>query len=259
VYVQFRDEAGNTSETIEATIPFLAERITGNDGAPMVLIPAGKFQMGSDAGKHDEKPVHTVYLDAFYMDAPEVTNGQYKRFMDATGHPPPAYLWYSRLPPLNHPVVGVSWDDAMAYCEWAGKRLPTEAEWEKAARGGFVRMPYPWGNEISPDDANYKGTGGKDCWKYTAPVMSFRPNGYGLYDMAGNVWEWCEDEYDEGYYAQSPTQNPKGPGSGIEEHVIRGGSWANPKEDLSVYKRDHRHRMRGFPNIGFRCASDIPP
>jgi len=125
-----------------------------------------------------------------------------------------------------------------------------------------VSMPYPWGgnrkDDIYHDDANYEGTGGQDLWKDTAPVMSFRPNGYGLHDMAGNVWEWCADWYDEGYYAQSLPENPKGPSSGTSR-VLRGGSWAHSKEALRVYKRYHIDPKRSFPHIGFRCASETPP
>ena len=146
---------------------------TGKDGAEMVLIPAGEFQMGSNYGYNDEKPVHTVYLDAFYMDKYEVTNALYKKFMDATGHKAPAYWNDSSYNAPDQPVLGVSWNDAKAYAEWAGKRLPTEAEWEKAARGGLVGKKYPWGDSISHDDANYGGTGGKDKWDGTSPVGSF--------------------------------------------------------------------------------------
>jgi sulfatase modifying factor 1 len=198
-------------------------QITGKDGAPMVLIPAGDFQMGSN-DSDDEKPVHTVYLDAFYIDIYEVTNAQYKKFMDATKYKEPNYWNDSKFNAPNHPVVGVRWNDAVAYTKWAGKRLPTEAEWEKAARGGLVGKKYPWGDNLTHDDANYSGTGGKDKWVNTSPVGSFAPNGYGLYDMAGNVWEWCADWYDSKYYASSPKSNPKGPSSG-ERAVLRGGSW----------------------------------
>ncbi|MCD6506169.1 PEGA domain-containing protein [Candidatus Poribacteria bacterium] len=221
--------------------------ITGKDGAPMVLIPAGEFQMGDhfNEGGFDERPVHTVYLDAFYIDKYEVTNELYARFLndigrneDDEGHqlldindsdcliefvggqyrPKAGYE--------NHPVIEVSWWGAKAYAEWAGKRLPTEAEWEKAARGGLVGKRYVWGDEMPPrqlvgnfaDETakrKYPGwtivEGYDDGYVGTAPVGSFVPNGYGLYDMAGNVWEWCADWYDENYYSRSPRRNPKGP------------------------------------------------
>lgn len=200
--------------------------IIGKDGAPMVLIPAGEFEMGSNDGEDDEKPVHTVYLDAFYMDKHEVTNEQYKKFMDATKYKAPRYWYLPNFCAPNHPVVGISWDDANEYCRWAGKRLPTEAQWEKAARGGLGGRKYPWGDEITHNNANYWGTGGKDKWEHTSPVGSFAPNGHGLYDMAGNVWEWCADWYDGNYYVNSSKLNPMGPSSG-SSRVLRGASWGN--------------------------------
>jgi iron(II)-dependent oxidoreductase len=223
-------------------------QITGKD---MVLIPTGDFQMGSN-DYDSEKPIHTVYLDAFYIDIYEVTNAQYKKFMDATKYKEPSYWNDSKFNASNHPVVGVSWNDAVAYAKWAGKRLPTEAEWEKSARGGLVGKKYPWGDTLTHDDANYSGTGGKDKWENTSPVGSFAPNRYGLYDMAGNVWEWCADWYDSKYYASSPKSNPKGPGSG-KSAVLRGGSW-DDYADL-----DLRVAARFFPSgdlslVGFRCV-----
>ncbi|MEK7399599.1 MAG: SUMF1/EgtB/PvdO family nonheme iron enzyme [Candidatus Poribacteria bacterium] len=227
--------------------------IIGADGAEMVLIPAGEFQMGSNDGENDEKPVHAVYLNAFYMDKYEVTNTQYGKFMKESKHEAPKYWNDSSFNTPNHPVVGVSWNDAKAYAEWAGKRLPTEAEWEKAARGGLVGKLYPWGDTLTHDDANYNGTGGKDIWKYTSPVGSFAPNGYGLYDMAGNVWEWCADWYDSNYYSNSPKSNPAGPSSG-ELRVLRGGSWSdNLVNALRVAFRYYVNPLY-YSSIGFRCV-----
>lgn len=244
----------------------------GKDGAEMVLIPAGECQMVGN----------TVYVDAFYMDIYEVTNIQYKKFMDATGHKTPLFWYDSEYNGPNYPVVSVSWDDAVAYTKWAGKRLPTEPEWEYAARGGLVGKIYPWGNSISHDDANYSGMSGidsKDRWIKTSPVGSFDPNGYGLYDMAGNVYELCPDWYDGDYYSSLPKSNPKGTNSGIG-WVLRGGAWnsrdpgdfvmlsTEEKEiwdSLAQYNTlrcENRLEFYStvFPScIGFRCAMDVNP
>ena len=199
--------------------PGIRPEILGNDGAKMVLIPAGEFQMGSnDSDTDDEKSVHTVYVDAFYMDVYEVTNAQYKQFVDAnpqwgkdripSRYHHGSYLnhWTGNSYPRgkgDHPVMWVSWYGAMAYARWAGKRLPTEAEWEKAARGGLVGKRYPWGDSIDASKANHD----KIAWGITA-VGIYPSNGYGLYDMVGNVWEWCLDAYDENFYKNSPRRNP---------------------------------------------------
>ena len=226
----------------------------GRDGAFMVLIPAGEFQMGSNDGEDDETPIHTVYLDAFYMDRYEVTNAQYRKFMKATGHWDPKYWSDPKYNAPDQPVVGVSWYDAVAYADWAGKRLPTEAEWEKAARGGLTGEKYPWGNEIAHNNANGSGTDGKDEWQYAAPVGSFPPNGYGLYDMAGNSYEWCADPYDGDYYSNSPGCNPTGPRSG-RFRALRGGGWMSSPFYLRVSSRLYFHPSITLSNIGFRCVA----
>jgi sulfatase modifying factor 1 len=197
--------------------------------------------------------VHTVYLDAFYIDKYEVTNAQYKKFMDAKGYKAPYYWNDSNYNAPNNPVVGVSWNDAKAYADWAGERLPTEAEWEKSARGGLVGKQYPWGDTLTHDDANYSGTGGKDIWEGTSPVGSFKPNGYGLYDMAGNVWEWCADWYDSNYYANSPKSNPSGSASG-QYLVLRGGSWFHSDGNRRVADRTSIAPTSIDSGIGFRCS-----
>ena len=245
----------------------------------MVLIPAGEFQMGSDDGYEDEQPVHTVYVDAFYMDVYEVTNAQYKRFVDANPQWQKDYIpdkyhdgdyllhWSSNSYPSgkgNHPVVYVSWYAAIAYAQWAGKRLPTEAEWEKAARGGLVGKEYPWGDTIDANKANYGRNVGS-----TTPVGNYAPNGYGLYDMAGNVWEWCLDECDDDFYMRSAPQNPiagKGVGNDfarVQTHISRawrGGSWANDALFLRVASREVDDSPTGtYSYCGFRCARDITP
>jgi formylglycine-generating enzyme required for sulfatase activity len=256
----------------------------------MALIPAGEFLMGSNDGESDEKPVHTVYLDAFYMDKYEVTNAQYARFLneygkntDAAGH---QLLGINEIEKVgntykpksgyeNHPVA-ITWYGAAAYAQFYGKRLPTEAEWEKAARGGLVGKRYPWGDNITHDNANYHGTAGnvtgrgdrgRDKWNIPSPVGSFAPNGYGLYDMAGNVWEWCADEYDSGYYSKSPKNNPKGPGVVITftnndftnvntRRVLRGGSWYDNSYYLRCADRYSNVPADTGSLFGFRCSQD---
>ncbi|MFC1718338.1 tandem-95 repeat protein, partial [Candidatus Poribacteria bacterium] len=229
-------------------------------GTPSVYAPEGEFQMGSDDGDDDEGPMHMVYVDAFYMDIHEVTNAQYQRFMDATGHSAPLYWSDSRFSAPDQPVVGVTWYDAVAYAEWAGKRLPTEAEWEKAARGGLSSKKYVWGDDWPPpeDAGNFPDsiTGYDDGYVYTAPVGSFSPNRYGLHDMAGNIWEWCQDWYDSGYYSTSPMENPTGANSGTSR-VVRGGSWFYHNQDvLRVTYRGGPIPSDALHHIGFRCVSD---
>jgi len=232
--------------------------------AGRVYIPAGYVMMGSNDGKDDEMPVHKVYVEAFYMDKYEVTVAEYEKFVNAKGYQQP-YNWTEQLKQPQHPVVNVSWEDAGAYARWKGKRLPTEAEWEYAARGGYTGLDgkpsykYPWGNNESHDKANYGGTEGNDQWERTAPVGSFAPNGYGLYDMAGNVWEWCADWYDENYYQNfknSTANNPKGPDSGTQR-VLRGGSWDNVPSDLRCANRRWYDPSNRVLLIGFRCVRDV--
>ena len=248
----------------------------------MVLIPAGEFQMGSNDrdAYDDEKPVHTVYVDAFYMDQYEVTNAQYKKFVDANpqwqkDRIPEKYHdgnylkdWNGNNYPIgkgNHPVVSVSWYGAMAYAKWAGKRLPTEAEWEKAARGGLASQKYPWGNSIDFSNANHGRNIGD-----TTPVGSYTSNGYGLYDMTGNVWEWCLDEHDDNFYQTSPRRNPIAGADNIIDivhnflnfdswRVIRGGSWIRFARDVKVYDRDYTSPTFSHDDFGFRCVKDVKP
>jgi formylglycine-generating enzyme required for sulfatase activity len=289
----------DTSQSSGVTAP--PKEIVGKDGAEMVLIPAGEFQMGDpfNEGDSDERPVHTVYLDAFYIDKYEVTNERFKRFVAETGYVTDAekrgwsWVWTGeevkqvkgadwRHPEgpgsdisnrMDHPVVHVSWNDAMAYARWAGKRLPTEAEWEKAARGGLVGKRYVWGDEMPPrqlvgnfaDETakrKYPGwvivEGYDDGYAETAPVGSFAPNGYGLYDMAGNVWEWCADWYDENYYSRSPRRNPRGPDSG-SYRVLRGGSWNSNPDILRAATRNYSAPLNTYFLVGFRCAQDVTP
>lgn len=254
----------------------------------MILIPAGTFQMGSTTGDVDEAPVHTVELDAFYIDQHEVTNAEYRAFVTVTGYPPPRGIGYTAVyellkhgyepwndPDFNHPdqpVTTVTWFDAAAYCEWAGKRLPTEAEWEKAARGGLEGTRYSWGN-AEPNDttANFADSQTEFEWRspdvndgylFTAPVGMFQPNGYGLFDMAGNVWEWCADWYSTTYYsdvqsAESPLRNPKGPDTG-KRRVLRGGTWYRAAHTIRNAERISDYPDNSLNVVGFRCAKDAP-
>ena len=267
-------KAQQTSVPTQKPTAILEKEKTGRDGARMVLIPAGEFQMGSGDGYGDESPVHTVYLDAFYIDTYEVTNTQYADFLNEYKNTDPNihtlldissdYCMIEKVGDIfspesgyeYHPVVMVSWYGAAAYAKFYSKRLPTEAEWEKAARGGLVGKQYPWGDNISHEDANYGGVGGR---KETSPVGSFPPNGYGLYDMGGNVGEWCVDWHGKDYYSVCSRSNPVGPGSGVYR-VLRGGSWLYNKNGLRVASRDI-----GCPtstcscHSGFRCAGDVTP
>ena len=241
-------------ESPQAEIP---KRITGKDGTPMVLIPAGEFEMGNNEGEDHEKPVHTVYVDAFYMDIYEVTNAQFQKFFESDGLR--RIHWSLERPGFNHPnnpVIGVG-PSAMTYCEWVGKRLPTEAEWEKAARGGLEGKKYPWGDE-PPDETK---TNFNNHVGHPTPVGSYPPNGYGLYDMMGNVREWVSDWYRSDYYQNSPKRNPKGPDSGLHGwRVVRGGDWHYVPEHLRVSTRrgDSPRTVRGGGyHFGFRCAKSV--
>jgi formylglycine-generating enzyme required for sulfatase activity len=312
----------------------------------MVWIAGGKFQMGTDDPHsyfRDARPVHEVEVDGFWMDATEVTNSQFAKFVEATGYvtvaekaptlesimnnsppgtppPPPEVLvpgavvftppagpvpwndesgWWRWTPGANwrhpegpesdlkgrenHPVVHVCWLDADAYCKWAGKRLPTEAEWEYAARGGLAGKAYVWGDEspgaggrwrcnIWQGEFPHKNTAheGGDGYTGTAPVGSYPPNGYGLYDMAGNVWEWCADWYRPDYYRHSPAKNPTGPTSSYDpsrpqenpwmpKRVQRGGSFLCSDTFCSRYKPYGRGKgdiETGQSHVGFRCVKD---
>ncbi len=222
----------------------------------MILIPAGRFKMGSaQAGLEEEHPEHTVHLKAYYIDPYEVTNIQYKDFVDGAGHRAPAN-WRNRTFPdaqkAHHPVVGVSWDDARAYAEWAGKRLPTEAEWERAARGDQGHE-YPWGKACSPDHANYEDAEGKTTAvnKYASGRSEF-----GVWDMCGNVGEWVNDWYSPRYYKMSPENDPKGPEAG-RQRAVRGGGYQGNRMDIRAAARNFYMPSSYQDYIGFRCAMDV--
>jgi formylglycine-generating enzyme len=304
----------------------------------MVYIPGGQFMMGGDneQASQDEYPRHQVKVSPFWMDATEVTNAQFRKFVEATGYvttaeqkpdweeikksvppgtpkPPDSVMvaaslvfrqsstpvdlrdfnqWWSWVPGAdwrhpegpgstiegkdNYPVVHVSWFDAMAYCKWAGKRLPTEAEWEFAARGGLEGNIYPWGNEHvnagKPKTNSWEGkfpyqNEQKDGFLKMAPVKSFAPNGYGLYDMSGNVWEWCADYYHSGYYetvSHAVAVNPKGPSRSFDpedpytaKRSLRGGSFLCNDSYCSGYRTARRMKSSpdtGLEHTGFRCV-----
>jgi formylglycine-generating enzyme required for sulfatase activity len=236
-------------------------RVNPKDGLEYVGIPPGEFEMGcvpGDSGCYgDEKPRHYVRITkGFWLGRTEVTVRAYQRYVNATGTnmpPPPSFPQRD-----DHPVVNVSWDEAVAYCTWSGGRLPAEAEWEFAARAGRDGLKYPWGDSISHDDANFDGAGGRDQWANTSPVGSFSANSFQLYDVAGNVWEWCADRYDPKYYASSPGADPKGPSSG-SIRALRGGSWLFNPWMLRASYRISLEAARRTDNLGFRCSRDGAP
>ena len=255
---------------------------TADGESNMVLIPAGEFQMGNEGPvemhgpQADEMPWHTVYVDAFYIDKYEVTNAEFKKFLDANPEwqkgskfqDDETYLgfWNRNNYPEgqgNHPV-NVNWYAAMAYAKWAGKRLPTEAEWEKAARGGLKNKDYPWGDSINTSMANYEVNSS------TVPVGSYAPNKYGLYDMAGNVAEWCLDEYQADFYQDPPKRNPIAGADNITDivknykdvkspRVIRGGDWVFSADSIRVSKRWKLPPEDNSHAPSFRCVKPIKP
>jgi len=228
----------------------IATRVSEKDGMTMVYVPAGEFEMGSEDGNPDEQPVHTVYLDPYWIDQTEVTNTQYKLCVQAETCEAPSGEYYNDSDYADHPVVGVDWYDANNYCTWAGRRLSTEAQWEKAARGTDART-YPWGVGIDCNKASYF-----DCKDITTPVGS-HPEGaspYGALDMAGNVWEWVADWYDESYYRNSSTSNPTGPASG-DYRILRGGAWDTYGRNLRASYRFWYEEDLRFNSFGFRCAT----
>ncbi|KAM6170563.1 formylglycine-generating enzyme [Rhynchocyon petersi] len=284
-------------------------------GAEMVAIPAGVFTMGTDdpqIQQDGEAPARRVTIDAFYMDAYEVSNAEFEKFVNSTGYlteaekfgdsfvfegmlservktgiqqavaaapwwlPVKGANWRHPEGPdstvlhrLDHPVLHVSWNDAVAYCTWAGKRLPTEAEWEYSCRGGLEHRLFPWGNKLQPSGQHYANVWqgqfpvtntGDDGFRGTAPVDAFPPNGYGLYNMVGNVWEWTSDWWTVHHSAEE-TLNPKGPPSG-KDRVKKGGSYMCHKSYCYRYRcaaRSQNTPDSSASNLGFRCAADHLP
>ena len=259
----------------------------------MVLIKGGKFLMGTNDGMPYEAPVHEVTVNSFWMDEHEVTVAEFTRFVSDTGYQTEAekFGWsgvfnlktgaWERVdkadwrhpdgpasqPYPDEPVCQISWRDADAYARWAGQRLPTEAEWEYAARGSLVGKKYSWGDDLRPGGkpvANWwqghfpEQNTGEDGFIRRARVKSFPPNGYGLYEMAGNVWEWCGDWYTDDYYVHTASENPTGPEKS-KERVIRGGSWMCAENFCTNYRvaaRSHATPDSGLNNLGFRCVRD---
>jgi sulfatase modifying factor 1 len=223
----------------------------------MVSIPAGAFIRGTDHGGFDEQPQRTLALDAFAIDRYEVTNFQYQEFVDATGHrksgPPARYAKnMSKMQGINQPVVYVSWEDAEAYCHWKGKRLPTEAEWEKAMRGTDGRL-WPWGNVEQPNGANWaRVQDGHDVSASVGTVLTDK-SPYGVMDGAGNVMEWVADWYGETYFKEAPERNPPSPDHGVFR-VLRGGGYATTGADIRITSRSKMVSDFRDETIGFRCA-----
>ena len=224
----------------------------------MVLIPAGEFTMGSDKGDDDEQPSHKVLLDSFYLDKFEVTNGRFAKFVEAIQSEPPWGFADKETPVLrpDQPVRWVNWMDSIGYCLWVGKRLPTEAEGEKAARGPDGRA-YPWGND--PPTPAHAVFGLKEA-SDTVSAIGNRDKGkspYGVHDLAGNLYEWTTDWYDEEFYSKNPAINPRGPSEGTAK-VQRGGSYINGAYRLRSSFRTKGDPTEHDPNVGFRCAQDVP-
>lgn len=288
-------ETKKTTESRKTDAPPIA-RVSNSSGEipkDMVFIKGGTFKMGSDRGMPYKAPVHDVTLNSFWMDKHEVTVAEFAKFVEKTSYVTEGekigwsgvfdaeqgewtrcdgVSWRNpdcgdKKPNPNEPVSQVSYADANAYAKWAGKRLPTEAEFEYAVRGGLEQNEYAWGNELRPNGkpvANWwqgnfpEKDAEEDGFNGRAPVMSFAPNGYGLYDVAGNVWEWTSDWYADDYYSWGEKDNPTGAATGIEK-VIRGGSWLCAENYCTNYRaagRSHSPTDSALNNLGFRLVRD---
>jgi len=289
----WRKEARKRREARQAAAAAEAadRRILGR----MVELPGGAFRMGDDlAPEPDVRPAHEVRVGRFRIDEHEVTNGQFASFVGATGYETTAeqrgwsMVWdeaagkwqrtkgadwkhpygpHTRIDGRDrYPVVHVSWYDAVAYCRWANKRLPTEAEWEYAARSGLRDARFPWGNEDASEIGQYRANVRQydrqidaDGYAHLAPVKSYPPSPYGLYDQCGNVAEWCADWYASDYYSASPAGDPPGPADGTER-VVRGGSWLSPeafRADHHVYARSKHPPETTTGHLGFRSVREV--
>lgn len=223
----------------------------------MVFIPGGNYLMGTDQGQAIASPKHPVVLSPFFMDSHEVSNKEYYDFCMETGYKLPEF-WgmdtYKSGPDYpDHPVVGVSHFDAAEYASWAGKRLPTEAEWEHAARGGLENTSYYFGDKADRSMARYNDP---EAEKGPVKCGSYPPNSYGLYDMSGNVWEWVSDWYSESYYKESPEKDPKGPAGGTFK-AFRGGGWHSGPGCITVHRRNALPQHWVDFAGGFRCVKDL--
>ena len=242
---------------LASSTPDIRTIFSDKDHMNLLYVPAGEFTMGSSSGFDNERPAHTVYLDEFWIDQTEVTIHMYSLCVKAKICKEPIikrsfrYANYYGSPDFEkYPVIHVDWNMAKTYCEWADRRLPTEAEWEKAARGDQA-LTYPWGNE----EPNHHLLNFDNPIGELTAVGSY-PNGaspYGALDMAGNAWEWVADWYSETYYASSPTSNPLGPKSG-QERVLKGGSWLDNSIRVRSSNRNHARPDDACVNCGFRCA-----
>ena len=250
--------AGTTTE-----VESMSESAPGEEplSGEMVTIPAGPFVRGTESGGFDERPQRTIHLDEFSIDRYEVTNHQYQQFVVATGHRKPGLPSRyaksgAKVRGTNQPIVYVSWDDAEEYCRWKSKRLPTEAEWEKAMRGMDGRL-WPWGDKEQPDGANWARV--QDGHEVSARVGTFQidKSPYGVMDGAGNVMEWVADWYDETYYKSSPEQNPPSPEYGTYR-VLRGGAYTTTGGDVRITSRSKMMPDFRDESIGFRCAISRP-
>lgn len=226
--------------------------------AKMARIPEGWFLMGSEAGQDNERPVHRVWIDAFELAVCQVTNAEYGLFLATTQHPPPLHWGHTDFSHPEQPVVGTSWFDAVAYCEWLSRatgrrhRLPTEAEWERAARGGAEQKSHPWGDEPPDSLPNYAAR-----WKTgPEPVGHAEKNAYGICDIGANVHEWCSDWFDANYYAASPERNPRGPANGARR-ASRGGSWRHYTKVSRCAARSSIPPEFQYADYGFRLACDV--
>ena len=257
------------SNRVDEKEGFSDKKATAPEG--MVYVNAGTFKMGNKDGASDAKPVHTVYVNSFYIDKHEVTVQEFTQFLNEKGNQTeggnkwldikdwscPIKKEDGHFIPkdgkANHPIVEVSWYGAKSYAEWVGKRLPTEAEWEYAAKGGHKAKDYKFSGSDNPREVAWYDANSDSK---THPVGSLKPNELGIYDMSGNVWEWCQDWYKSDYYENSPRRNPTGPEEELQFKLLRGGAWVSIAEQLTPTIRDFAYPYNAYYLNGFRCVKD---